>query len=238
MASRSAAPTSVRRSPVITAPVLQSRRTGTVLTQNVIPLGGVYRRSVELGPRVSTFVTTVFDYKAGIKVNLASNLTLDVYGAYGESENVSTQSGYYANSRVQQALFASNANTCANTANTCVPLNIFGTSGSITPQQNAFVGGITSSITNKAQLAQAHALLSGDLGFASPAASDPVGFAVGAEYRDYSAQRVPDNLAQVPGELGGAGGAVLPLSGGYNVKEVFGEVIAPLVSRTSLASHR
>ena len=106
-----------------------------------------------------------------MKLNLASNLTLDIYGAYGESENVSTQSGYYAVSRVQQSLFATNANTCANTANACVPLNIFGTTGSITPQQNAFVGGITSSITNKAQLAQAHALLSGDLGFASPAAA-------------------------------------------------------------------
>ena len=31
-----------------------------VAQANVLPLGGVYRRSVELGPRISTFVSNVF----------------------------------------------------------------------------------------------------------------------------------------------------------------------------------
>lgn len=193
-------------------------------------LGSVYRRAVELGPRVSTFVSNVFDYMAGVKFNISDNVKLDVRGNYGESENVSTQSGYYANSRVQQALLADNTTTCRNTANGCVPLNIFGPAGSITPAMNGFVGGLTSSVTNKTSLAQAHAVLSGDFGYTVGSASAPISFAIGAEYRKYGAQRIPDNLAQVPGELGGAGGAILPLSGGYDVYEAFGELIAPIAS--------
>jgi iron complex outermembrane receptor protein len=195
-----------------------------------IPLGNVYRRTVELGPRISTYVTQIFDLTAGVRFNVSDSISLDVSGAYGESENEETRSGYVANSRVQQALNATNPTTCTVTTNSCVPLNLFGQSGSITPEQGGFIGGITSSIVNFASLAQARALLSGDLGFSSPAATNPIGFAVGGEYREYGAQRRPDNLAQVPGELGGAGGATLPLDGGFNVYEAFGELIAPLVS--------
>jgi iron complex outermembrane receptor protein len=195
-----------------------------------IPLGAVYRRSVELGPRISTYVTQVFDVNVGAKINFTDTLKLDIYGSYGESENEETRSGYVANSRVQQALNASNATTCTVNTNGCVPLNIFGPAGSITPEQGAFIGGVTSSITNAASLAQVHAVLSGDFGFTIPSSDTPVSFAVGGEHRDYGAQRRPDNLAQVPGELGGAGGATLPLNGGFKVYEAFGEINVPIVS--------
>ncbi|WP_447758565.1 TonB-dependent receptor domain-containing protein [Sphingopyxis fribergensis] len=196
-----------------------------------IPLQTVYRRSVELGPRISEYVTTFFDYSAGLRYGITDSLKLDVYGSYGESENAETRTGYVANSRVQQALNATNAATCQVTTNGCVPLNLFGPNGSITPEMGAFIGGITSTIVNRTSLAQAHGVLSGDFGGATlPWASEPVSFAVGAEYRKYTAQRAPDSLASIPGELGGAGGAILPLDGGFDVKEAFGELIVPLVS--------
>jgi outer membrane receptor protein involved in Fe transport len=195
-----------------------------------LPLGLVYRRSVELGPRVSTFVTQIFDIMAGVRANVTDRIQLDVYGAYGESENEQTLGGYVANSRVQQALNATNPTTCTVTTNGCVPLNIFGQQGSITQEMGGFIGGITSSTTNFSTLAQAHAVLSGDFGVTSPLADEPIGFAIGGEYREYRAERRPDNLAQVPGELGGAGGATLPLKGAFNVYEAFAELIAPLVS--------
>ena len=211
--------------------VAAGRAPGATCTADpAIPLGAVYRRSVELGPRVSTYVTTVFDIMAGVRLNLTDNLKFSAYGSYGECENEETRSGSVANSRVQQALNANNFTTCTNTANSCIPLNIFGSSGSITDQQGAFVGGITSSITNAASLAQVHGVLTGDFGFTIPSASEPISFAVGGEHRDYGAQRRPDNLAQVPGELGGAGGAVLPLNGGFSVYEAFGEINLPIVS--------
>jgi iron complex outermembrane recepter protein len=196
---------------------------------SAIPLGNVYRRSVELGPRISTYVTQFFDYTAGAKVNLTDSISLDLSGSYGESENTETRSGYVSRSRVQQALNASNVNTCNDPTNGCVPINLFGQSGTITPTMGGFVGGITSSITNASQLGQVRAVLSGDTGLKF-ASDKEVSFAVGAEYRDYSAQRIPDNLASVPGELGGAGGATFAFTGSYNVKEIFGELIAPIVS--------
>ncbi|WP_454278876.1 TonB-dependent receptor domain-containing protein [Sphingomonas sp. Marseille-Q8236] len=200
----------------------------TCNSSTAIPLPEVYRRTVELGPRISEYETTLFDYTAGVRLNLTKSMSLDVYGSYGESQNTQTQSGYVLKSRVQQALNATNTTTCTVTTNGCVPLNLFGQAGSISPEQAAFLNG-QSTITTKTQLSQVHALLNGDFGFASPAASTPISFAAGAEYRDYGAQRIPDAYALVPGELGGAGGPVLPVNGGFNVTEFFGEVIAPLV---------
>lgn len=195
-----------------------------------IPLGAVYRRSVELGPRKSRYVTNIFDLKAGATFNITDNISFDIYGAYGESENTETRSGYVAKSRVIQALDAVDSTTCADPSGGCVPLDLFGPTGSITPQMGAFVGGLTSSIQNFASLAQVHGVLSGSTGFALPWAAEEVSFAVGGEYRNYFAARRPDNLAQVPGELGGAGGAVVPFEGGYKATEGFGELIVPLVS--------
>jgi iron complex outermembrane receptor protein len=202
----------------------------TCAANTAIPLPGVYRRTVELGPRISEYVTNIFDYMAGLRLNITDSMGFDLYGSYGESENRETRNGYVANSRIQQALNATNTTTCTNTANACVPLNIFGPVGSITPEMGAFVGGITSTVTNAASLAQVHGVFSGDFGFSSPWAAQPIGFAAGGEYRNYGAERRPDSLAQVPGELGGAGGATLPLKGGFDVYEAFGELIAPLVS--------
>lgn len=194
-----------------------------------LPLPAVYRRSVELGPRVSTYTTQFFDYTAGFRANITDKIKADVYGSYGETSRTEVRSGYVARSRIQQALNATNTTTCQVTTNSCVPLNLFGPAGSITPAQAGFLGGLTSSIRNEYSLAQVHGVVSGEL-VPTPWASDAIAFAVGAEYRKYTGDRDPDNLAQVPGELGGAGGAVLPIHGGYDVKEAFGELIVPLVS--------
>ena len=50
---------------------------------------------------------------------------------------------------------------------------------------------LTASATTaqKASLAQARALLNGDFGASLPWAEDPIGFAVGGEYRRYQAAR-------------------------------------------------
>jgi len=198
-------------------------------TNAAIPLPAVYRRSVELGPRISDYTTTMFDYKAGLRLRFSDHLKLDVSGAYGESDLLQVQSGYVLRSRVQQALNATNTTTCTVTTNNCVPLNLFGEAGSITAAQAAFLNG-ESSIRINTALSQAKAVLNGDFGTTSPFADEPIGFALGGEYRKYSYRRSPDAYALSPGELGGAGGAILPFSGSFDVREAFGEIIAPLVS--------
>jgi iron complex outermembrane receptor protein len=200
------------------------------------------RRTTEVGPRISEFVTTFFDYRAGVKLHLTDKLTLDVSGSYGESENRQTQQNYVLTSRARSAVFATNTTTCLGGApggadvaagTGCVPLNIFGPAGSITANQIPYLTtGATT--TNFVRLAQARALLSGDFGFSSPWAANPVGFAAGAEYRKYTAGQQSDTLSQTAGELGGAGGAAPVFTGTYQVREAYGEIIAPLISDRTL----
>ncbi|TPE58826.1 TonB-dependent receptor [Sandaracinobacter neustonicus] len=186
----------------------------------------VSRRNVEGGPRISTYDTTFFDYQAGLRGAITSTIDYDVSGSYGESDNVSTADGYWLNSRVRQSMLA-NAAGCFDTSNGCVPLNLFGATGSITPAMNDFLNE-ASTTSNRFTLAQAKGSISGDFGVGSPLASDALAFAVGAEWRSYSATQKSDLLSQ-SGDLGGAGGAAPNISGGFNVYELFGEVIAPLV---------
>ncbi|PTD16062.1 TonB-dependent receptor domain-containing protein [Sphingomonas fennica] len=183
------------------------------------------RRMPELGPRISDYQTTMFDYRAGVRGNITNSITFDVSGSYGESTNLQTIQNYALLSRVKQALAATNTTTCLDDSNGCVPLNIFGANGSITPQQAAFLTA-NSTTNNKTSLAQARALINGDFGLALPWADDAISFAVGAEYRKYKASQESDLLAQTAGELGGAGGAAPNIDGGY---DVYGELIAPLV---------
>jgi outer membrane receptor protein involved in Fe transport len=56
-----------------------------------------------------------------------------------------------------------------------------------------------------------------------------VAFAVGGEYRKYTARQGADALAK-GGDLGGAGGATPDIKGGFDVYEAFGEVVVPVVS--------
>jgi iron complex outermembrane recepter protein len=186
------------------------------------------RRFTETGPRISNFGTTVFDYQVGARGGITDAISWDIRGAYGQSENVQTLQGYVLTSRVRDALLATNATSCLSGAQGCVPLNVFGPGGSITPEMAAYAQS-PSTTTVKTSLAQVRAVINGETGFVVPMAEDAVNFAVGAEYRKYGAEQVPDSLSQIPGELGGAGGAAPQVKGGYEVKELIGEVNIPLV---------
>jgi outer membrane receptor protein involved in Fe transport len=187
----------------------------------------LFRRSVEAGPRTSEYKTTFFDYRIGLRGDITSNIGWDISGAYGESENDQTIGGYFTNSRVRQSLRATNTTTCLDTSNGCVPANFFGAAGSISPEAVDFIVQESSSFVSTS-LAQARALLNGDLGFTSPLGTDPIAFAVGGEYRNYQAAQGSDTLA-ASGDLGGAGGATPGFEGGYDVYEGVAEIVVPLI---------
>ncbi|MEA3009763.1 MAG: iron complex outerrane recepter protein [Sphingomonadales bacterium] len=212
----------------------------------------VGRRTTELGPRLSEFQTTMFDYRAGVRLGITDSIDLDVSGAYGESQNEQNQQGYVLTSRIRTAVYTTSATSCnlgaspvVNNPNPllpplaqpgaspsagtgCVPVNIFGADGSISPAMIPYLTA-DAGTQQRASLAQARALLSGDFGASAPWAEDPIGFALGTEYRKYTGAQIADVLSQQAGELGGAGGAVLNFNGGYDVKEIYGEIIAPIV---------
>lgn len=187
------------------------------------------RRMTETGTRNSDYTTNVFDYSLGFRGALTSTVDWDVRGSYGESDKTQTITGYVLTSRVRDALLATNADTCLSGNAGCVPLNVFGAEGSITPAQAGYLLS-PSTTSNKTSLLQVRGLLSGDFGWSVPSAAEPIGFALGTEYRKYGAKQISDSLSKTPGELGGAGGAAPDIDGAYDVWEGYGELIVPLVS--------
>ncbi len=186
----------------------------------------VSRRTVEAGTRDSEYTTTLFDYTAGLRGKVTNTIDWDVSASYGQSENIARDTGYLITDRVQDALLATNTTTCISGNPLCVPLNVFGPTGSITPAMARFISA-DSSTRRTTSLTQVRGLLSGDLGVGFGDA-EPIAFAVGAEYRDYGAAVLPDDFSE-RGALGGGGGPTPRVEGGYNVKEVYGEVIAPIL---------
>lgn len=191
------------------------------------------RRFSEYGFRYNTNDSTMFQLQAGLRGNITSTLKFDVSGQYGETTQNQLRENWGSNSRVTQALLAyrdaSGNPVCQNTANGCVPLNIFGGLGSITPDMLAFVG-LDSMVRRLVKLSVVTGSVSGDLfGVTSPFATNPIAFAIGAEYRKTSARATPDASAQIQGEVLGSGARTPPDYGSYNVKEAFGELIVPLI---------
>lgn len=186
------------------------------------------RRTPEVGPRISNYQTTFFDYRVGARGGITDSIDWNVEGAYGESENIQSINGYTLQSRFREAALSNDGVTCQSGNGNCVPVNLFGPEGSITPEAARFLSEKSTSV-NRTSLAQARAVISGDLGFTSPGAVQPIGFAIGGEYRKYKAQQSSDLLAKTPGELGGAGGAAPDIDGGYDVYEAYAEVVAPLI---------
>jgi outer membrane receptor protein involved in Fe transport len=190
------------------------------------------RRTTEVGPRISDFQSTVFDTRIGARGPLTSTIDWDVSGAYGETEQVQEIQNYTLQSRFRAGSLVDLVGgipTCAAVGGVdCVPLDIFGPEGSLTPEMVDFLNE-TSTTRNKTTLGQLRGLVSGDFGYALPWATQPIGFAVGTEFRKYEGKQRSDLLAKTPGELGGAGGAAPDITGGYAVYEGYAELIAPLI---------
>jgi len=186
------------------------------------------RRTPEVGPRISDYQTTFFDYRVGARGGITDSIDWNIEGAYGESENIQTIQGYTLQSRFREAALSNDGVTCQSGNADCVPVNLFGPEGSITPAMAGYLQENSTSV-NRTSLAQARAIISGDLGFTSPGAVQPIGFALGGEYRKYRAQQASDLLAKTPGELGGAGGAAPDIDGQYDVYEAYAEIVAPLI---------
>lgn len=191
--------------------------------------GQVRRRFVEGGVRSTEFTTTSFSQRVGVRGGITDSLEFDIFGSYGQGEQNNRTTGFGLRDRLQQALFASDPNRCDNSAGGCVPFNLFGPQGSITPEMLEFVTGPALFDREFSSQVNVRGVVSGDFGVGSPWAANPIGVAVGAEYRRLKAESEADLASQTPGAVLGAGGADPTVRGGYDVKEIFGEIIAPLI---------
>lgn len=183
------------------------------------------RRNVEGGPRISDYTADYFNYSLGFRGDVTENISFDVSGSYGQSQQVQTQKGYWLKSRFRNSLLG-----CPVTTDGCVLVDFFGPTGSILDDQVAYLQGGESAITINFDMLQLKGYLNGDTGFTLPWANDSVNFAVGGEYRKYTGSRESDLLSQ-GGDLGGAGGAAPNIFGGYDVYEAVGELLIPVTDQ-------
>ena len=183
-------------------------------------VGAIFRRFLEGGPRrfnqtVDTYygvATLDGDFDVGSR-----NWFWDVNAAYGRNKAKQTMFGNINSSLLRQALGPIGGCTAS-----CVPFNLFGGFGSITPAMIDFVSFEQNDSSKQTQL-DLTANLSGTL-FELP--GGPLGLAVGAQYRDLKGRFDPDPVvaagfsSDIPAR---------PTRGSYDVKEAYAELNAPLL---------
>ena len=189
----------------------------------------ISRRFVEAGGRQNNFDTNQFQIVGGLRGDI-NDWNYELSGQYGESTQVDTSAAFGLLSRVEQALFAVDENTCVDPSNGCVPINLFGDLGTLSQESLAFIDAPATTTTN-VDLTVLQANISGDLKqFKSPWSDQSIGVAIGGEYRDVNVQEAGDFLASQQGALLGAGAPDPAISGGFDVYEAYGEFIAPIIT--------
>ncbi|HDS1625299.1 TonB-dependent receptor plug domain-containing protein [Stenotrophomonas maltophilia] len=184
------------------------------------------RRPVEGGARVfkqkvdTTYFATglVGDFHAADR-----SWYWDVNGMYSKNKAEQTNYGSYDIYKVNMAL--GDPSVCAATPG-CVPLNIFGGVGSITPDMLKWIQPVVRDRSQN-ELSLFTANLSSEL-FSLPAG--PVSFATGFEYRKYKGSYQPDPLTVI-GHYNGVPSQ--PTSGSYDVNEAYLELSVPIFADSS-----
>jgi iron complex outermembrane receptor protein len=180
----------------------------------------VGRRLVENGPRHYEQDVNTWNLTGTVSGELAfgeRTFFWDVNAVWSRNRAHQTFTGNVNAQRVQQAL-----GPLAQCTGSCVPLNLFGGAGTITPDMLNFIG-FTQQDTSEQELHDYSANLTGDI-FDLPAG--PLAFAVGVERRRTEGFFQPDPIvvaglsADIPAQ---------PASGKITIKEAYGELRIPLL---------
>jgi iron complex outermembrane recepter protein len=191
------------------------------------------KRNVEGGPRFNDIGFNQFRTTVGMKGDISDNWSYDVSAQFGQISVANTYRNDVSDARIDDALLVGGtlANpVCLSGNPSCVPYNPFVTGG-VTQAAAASIG-IPLVITGKTKETIVNGTLSGDLGFASPFAEDNIGVAFGGEWRKEQLATQPD-LSYINGDGAGQGGPTLPIEGSYSVRDVFAEMLIPLIQDKS-----
>lgn len=190
----------------------------------------LFRTNSEFGPISSVSQTNNYRFVAGLNGDFDDNWSWDLYYQYGRTDFSNRQINNLIPGNMALAADAvldpdSGNIVCAAALSgvdpNCVPINLFGV-GSPSQEAIDYVTGTSISDTQLKQQVVA-ASINGDLfeGWAGPITT-----AFGAEYRKESLKREVDDLSEQALFLITN---AQPLEGDYDVKEVFGEVLVPIL---------
>ncbi len=198
----------------------------------------VGRRNVEGGNRQQDLRHTTFRGVFGVRGDLWSHWGYNAFLQYAEVSMENTYLNDLGTTRIRRALDAvrhpdSGETVCRSALDGsdpgCVPWNIFQTGGVTQEALDYIVLPLFARGTTDQWVASAH--LTGDLGeygMTLPMAEEGVAVAFGIEFREENLDFNPDQNFRA-GEGAGQGGATNPVSGGYDVLELFVEANVPLV---------
>ena len=198
------------------------------------------RRNVEGGPRFGELRHTTYRGVFGIRGELDDTWRYDVSYQYSEVDMANLNGNYFDTARLNQALKAEldadgNIVCSAGADAGCVPYNLW-TTGGVTDDQVAFLSQEyfeSGSTSQEVFMAYAQGSL-GNYGIASPLADSGVEVVIGFEYRDETLDYdASDNAKR--GTVGGLGAAVNPVSGAYDVNELYIEANVPVIENAALA---
>ena len=192
---------------------------------------GLGRRFVELGPRLNDFQNTMYQWTIGLRGDIAAGWTYDGYYMEGKSQQNQTRGSWGSLSKVQAALRSVDPATCIDPSNGCVPLNIWGAAGSITPAMLGFINldaVLGQTVFQKVLSVSAE----GDFGksFTSPWSKVPITAAFGYDQRTVNASNKSDGPSQTQGEVLGTGAPTPDRSGQYTIREGYAEMQLPIVT--------
>ena len=178
------------------------------------------RRLIEGGPRHYKQDVNTFNLTGTLEGNvnvLGRDLAWDVNAIWSRNRAEQSFTGNVNAQRVAQALGPVAACTAP-----CVPLNIFGGVGTITPAQLAFISFVQQDVSEQ-ELRDYSANITGDL-FELPAG--PLAFAAGYEHRQTKGFFQPDSII-----VAGLGSDIpaQPTSGKTSVDEAYLELRIPLL---------
>lgn len=225
-------------------PMLSPEQLALICTNNYYDTDSTYaltdtaplyigRRNIEGGPRTSKMRHTNYRMLAGFRGDINDTWSYDAYGLYATSLFSSVYINDLNTNRIKDALNvvldADGNMVCASGNEGCAPWDIF-SKGGVTQEALDYIGttAVSKGWTKTQVLSASFTGDLGDYGMKLPGAEEGVAVAMGLEYRSESLAFEPDEVF-AKGLRAGSGGASPPISGGFNVKEIFAEALIPLV---------
>lgn len=192
------------------------------------------RRTFELGFRDERYESDYYQLVAGVRGDFATDYNYDISYQYGESNRTTIRDGYTNLSNIANALDAKKndeGNIVCESGPPCVPLDLFGGYGTITPEMANYIRAVALQQQKYTQSVFTASVGGSVAAVQLPSANAPLAFNFGYEKREEDAVFTPDEcLKLAPASCqGGAGGNLLPIAGGFDVSEFFGEMVLPLV---------
>jgi len=217
-------------------PFLSAQQANTFCTPAQIASGGsvdlnIGRRNIEGGGRQAFFEHQNYRAVIGARGDITGSWKYDLYGSYYYTSLYQSSSNYLSISKIAnslQVVQGPNGPVCIS-GGSCVPYNIFQTGG-VTPAALSYlaINGTSHGATSERIIEGSVTGDLGDYGIKSPYANDAVGVAFGFQQRRDHLDYNPD-VAQLSGDLSGAGGASVILDNSIRTAEVYAETRVPLI---------